>query len=119
MADVAPGWLVSLLAAYLVIWSAFGIAFIIGVVFAVVKIKRGVSRASAQIKATTEPVVSTVRGISDRVERIGKAAETTMTGVARKVEAASDTFAKPAAAVAAFVNGIRKGVSAGRAKRSG
>ena len=118
MADVAPGWMVSLLAAYLVIWSAFGVALIIGVVFAVVKIKKLVSRASTQVKAAAEPVMSTVRDVSDRVERIGKAAETTVTGVARKVDAASDTFARPVAAVAAFVNGVCKGVAAGRAKRS-
>jgi len=119
MADVAPGWLVSVLAVYLVIWSAFGLALIIGVVFAVVKIKKLVSRASTQVKAAAEPVMSTVRGVSDRVERIGKAAETTVTGVARKVDAASDTFAKPVAALAAFVNGLRKGVAADRAERSG
>lgn len=119
MNDVAPGWLVSLLAAYLVIWSVFGLAFIIGVVFAAVKIKKLVSRASTQIKATAEPVLSTVRDISDRVERIGKVAETTVSGVARKVDAASDTFAKPVAALAAFVNGVRKGVASDRAKRSG
>lgn len=119
MADVAPGWLVSLLAAYLVIWSAFGVALIIGVVFAVVKIKKLVSRASTQVKAAAEPVMSTVRDVSDRVERIGKAAETTVTGVAHKVDAASDTLAKPIAALAAFVNGLRKGVAADRAKRSG
>ena len=81
MADVAPGWMVSLLAAYLVIWSAFGIALIVGVVFAALKIKKLVSRVSTQ-------------------------------------DAASDTFARPVAAVAAFVNGVCKGVAAGRAKRS-
>jgi len=119
MADVAPGWVISLLAVYLVVWSAFGIALIIGVVFAAIKTKKLVSRASTQVKAAAEPVMSTVRDVSDRVERIGKAAETTVTSVARKVDAASDTFAKPVAAVAAFVNGVRKGVAADRAKRSG
>ena len=118
MADVASGWLVSLLAAYLVIWSAFGIALLIAVVFAAIKIKKLVSRASTQVKAAVEPVMSTVRDVSDRVERIGKVAETTVSGVARKVDAASDTFARPVAAVAAFVSGVCKGAAAGRAKRS-
>jgi len=124
MADAAsvadtPGWLVSLLATYLVVWSVLGIAFIAAVVFTAIKVKRLISRASTQVKAAAEPVTSTVRDISGRVERIGKVVETTVTGVARKVDDASGTFATPLAALAAFVSGVRKGVAAARAKRSG
>ncbi len=123
MADAAsvadtPGWLVSLLATYLVVWSVLGIAFIAAVIFTAIKVKRLVSRASTQVKAATEPVTSAVRDITGRVERIGEVVETTVTGVARKVDTASDSFATPLAGAAAFVSGVRKGIAAARAKRS-
>jgi hypothetical protein len=123
MADAAsvadtPGWLVSLLATYLIVWSVLGIAFIAAVVFGAIKVKRLISRASTQVKAAAEPVTSAARDISGRVERIGKVVETTVTGVARKMDAASDSFATPLAGAAAFVSGVRKGIAAARAKRS-
>jgi hypothetical protein len=115
----SPGWLLSLLGAYLAVWSILGVGFVIAVILAAVKIKRLASQASRQIKATADPVLSTVRDVSGRVQRIGETVETTVSGMARKVDAASDTFAGPAALIAAFVSGVRRGAATGGGKRPG
>ena len=106
-----PGWLMSIAATYFIVWSVFGIAFVIGVVYIVLKVKRLVARTSKQIKETADPVLRTVSDVRSRVERIGETVETTVSGVARKVDSASGTFAAPAAVLAAFVSGLRKGAS--------
>jgi uncharacterized protein YoxC len=106
-----PGWLMSIAATYFIVWSIFGIAFVIGVIYIVLKVKRLVAQTSKQVKQVTDPMMKTVSDVRGRVERISETVETTVTGVARKVDAASSTAAAPAAVLAAFVSGLRKGAS--------
>lgn len=113
-----PGWLMSIAATYFIVWSVFGIAFVIGVVYIVLKVKRLAAQASKQIQETADPVRRTVSDVRSRVERIGETVETTVSGVARKVDSASGTFAAPAAVLAAFVSGLRKGASGEGSKRA-
>jgi hypothetical protein len=113
-----PGWLMSIAATYFIVWSVFGIAFMIGVVYIALKVKRLAAQASKQIQETADPVRRTVSDVRSRVERIGETVETTVSGVARKVDSASGTFAAPAAVLAAFVSGLRKGASGEGSKRA-
>jgi len=113
-----PGWLMSIAAAYFIVWSVLGIAFVIAAVYIALKIKSVVAQASKQIKKTADPVLRTVSDVRSRVERIGETVATTVSGVARKVDSVSDTFARPAAVLAAFVSGVRKGVSGEGSKRA-
>jgi hypothetical protein len=113
-----PGWLTAIAAAYLIVWSVLGIAFVVAAVYIALKIKRLIAQASKQIKETADPLLRTVSDVRGRVEQIGQTVETTVSGVARKVDSASDTFAIPAALLAAFASGIRKGVSGRGSKRA-
>ena len=113
---------------YLVVWSLLGIAFIVGCIFLVVKIKGLISRVNKQVedvstkvRTTADHITTTANTITDRAERISETVETTVRDVAHKADVTTDVLrdaiAAPVINVSALATGIRKGIETWVEKR--
>lgn len=125
-----PAWLLSVLTVYLIVWTLLGLAFTIGAIVLVVKIKGVAGRVSKQVeeitgkvKTSAERVTETVNVIADRAQRVSETAEATVDRVAEKVDATTDlirdSVATPVINVSALAAGVRKGLETWVERRRG
>lgn len=119
-----PAWLSAFVTLYIIVWSLVGLGLIVALVYLMVSVRRLKARAARQmrevserLKAAAEPLSSAAEEVGGRAKRIGEVVESTVTRVARNLEAASDTVAGPVVNLAAFVSGVRKGLTQARQRQ--